>query len=212
MRPNGQLGGFRPCEDAEGNECLPEAGRHVQRGRAVLVQTLDVSRTQVREAQLASRIRDDDLAGVQVAGEDEVEHTGDALDDPGEVAEQDSERRVPVGQFLGRRPARRVRLRVDTHDLDAPAAELDVDSGVAEEHDLGQRLDRRGIDPLREGIAAVIKVVVAEDDVAAAENPEKPLEISHARAARDEVARDADEIGLALEHPVDGVEDRPPTA
>ena len=74
------------------------------------------------------------------------------------------------------------------------------------------RADDLRVDTLRERIAAVREVVVAEDDVAATEIGEQALELPHPRATRDEVARDADEVGLTLDHPVDGLPHGTPAA
>ena len=106
-----------------------------------------------------------------------------------------------VGQLVGRSRARRVGQRVDADDLDAAAAQLELDRFVAEQGDVLERADRLRIDALGERIAAVGEVVVAEDDEARPEPVEQPLELAHPRAARDEVARDADEVRPALGRP-----------
>ena len=125
------------------------------------------------------------------------------------------------GGCAGRRPSRKavghgcptgVRLRIDADDLDPTSPQLHVDRLVAEQHHTREPLDRRRVDALRERIAAVREVVVAENDVAAAELSEQAFQLGHPRAARDEIAGDADEVGLALAHPVDGVLHRAPAA
>ncbi len=65
-------------------------------------------------------------------------------------------------------------------------------------------LDRgedRWVDPLRERVAAIREVVVPEHDEARPELAQKPLEERRATTSRDEVAGDADEVGLALRDP-----------
>ena len=56
-----------------------------------------------------------------------MEHLRDPPDDPGKVAEQDAEVGARVRQLVRRRGARRVGQRVDADDLDARAAQLDLD-------------------------------------------------------------------------------------
>jgi hypothetical protein len=64
-------------------------------------------------------------------------------------------------------------------------------------------LEHGGLDPLREGVAAVREVVIPEDDEAASELPEQLPKKRYAATAGDEVARDADEVRLALSDPRD---------
>ena len=62
------------------------------------VEPLRVGRAGVREPELAASVRDADLAAVEMAGEDEVEHAGRHLvDHIREMAEQDAEIGVRVG-------------------------------------------------------------------------------------------------------------------
>ncbi len=82
-------------------------------------------------------------------------------------------------------------------------AQLDLDSLVTEERDARHRHELRAVDALREGIAAVSEVVVAEDDDAPWQIGEKPLEERKAGASRHEVAGDDDEIRTALHDPGD---------
>ena len=171
--------------------------------RAVRVDTLDVARAQMREPEPASRIRDDDLPRVVVPGKDQMEHLRDAPHDSREVAEKNAEIRGRVGQRVRSCRPRGIGLRADADDLDAPPAQLHLDGLVAEERHVLERADRVGVDPLRERVAAVREVVVAEHDVGGRKVGEQTLELAHSRSPRDEVARDADEVRSALDHPVD---------
>ena len=123
-------------------------------------------------------------------------------------------RRSALGgdKLLRGRLSRGVRLRIDAHDLDGPGAEVELDRLVTEQRDAFEGIDRPRVDALGERIAAVGVVVVPEDDVAGAEVAEQALEIPHSRAARDEVARDAHDVGAALHDPVDRVQDGSATA
>ena len=70
----------------------------------------------------------------------------------------------------------------------------------------GHALERRDllhVDRLRERIAAVREVVVAEHDEAGAELGEQALELREPRRPRHEVARDADEVRRPLRDPGD---------
>ena len=150
----------------------------MQHGGAVPVYPLDVAGPQVREAKLPARVRDHDLPRVEVAGENQVEDAGDAADDPGEVAEQDPQICGRGGKLLRRRLPGCIRLGIDTDDLDEPRTKLELDGLVAEKRHAFERFDRVRVDALRERVTAVREVVVPEDDVAAADDTEKSLELT----------------------------------
>ena len=154
------------AKSRKGTKVVPRPGGDVELRRAVLVDTLDVARAQVREPEPASRVRDDDLPRVVVPREDQVERLRDAP------------RRFPGSGRGGcgdPRPRRRASsgaavraaydCAVDADDLDAPPAQLDLDGLVAEERHVLERADRVRVDALRERVATVREVVVAEDDV-----------------------------------------------
>ena len=152
----------------EGDEGRADARRHVQRRRAVAVEAFHVSRTEVREAQAASRERHDDLTGVEVPGEDQVERAlGNAPHDAREMTEEDAEVGGRVGALSRAGLVARVGPWIDSDDLDAATANLDLGRLVEEERDAFEPVELVPVDPLRERIAAVREVVVAEDDDAA---------------------------------------------
>ena len=146
------------------------------------VQPLDLPGPEVREPELAAGEREHDLARVQVSGEDEVERPGrDAPHDAREVAEEDAEVGLGVGEPLRVGDAPCVGAGLDADELHAPARDLDVDRLVAEQRHVLELLEHGGVDPLGEGIAAVREVVVAEDDEAA---PELSQQLAEERQPR----------------------------
>ncbi len=158
----------------------------------------------MRKAELASWEGDDDLPRVKMAREDEVEDAWrEPPRDPGEVAEEDAEVYVGVGDRLRTRLGAGVGPRVDSDDLDAAAAKLQFERLVAEHSHALERGEHGRVDPLRERITAVREVVVAEDDVAGGQLAKQPAEQWNPCPARDEVAGDANEVGTALGHPGD---------
>ena len=81
----------------------------------------------MREEQPAARVGQDDLARVHVACEDEVERALRQLPgDAGEVAEQDAEVGLGVGELRRTGAAARVQARIDPDELDAAATQLDA--------------------------------------------------------------------------------------
>jgi hypothetical protein len=156
----------------------------------------------MREPQLAAGEGKHDLPRVQVAGEDEIEDTGrDTPHDAGEVAKEDAEVRVGLDELLGVRLAPRVLARVDPDQLDPHSLELHLDRVVSKQRHAFHLLEDGSVDPLREGIAAVRKVVVPENDEAASEPLEELSQERHAPPAGDEVAGDADEVRPPLRDP-----------
>ena len=112
-----------------------------------------------------------------------------------------------------RRPARRVdelpgpgrperiALGVGADDLDPVAASLDDDRLVAQQHrQLLEAVELRGA---RERVARDGDIVVPEHDERALERAEQLREERHAAGMGDEVAGDADEVGLPLGDPGD---------
>ncbi len=91
----------------------------MERRRPVLVDALDVTRTEVGEPEPAARIRDDDLAGVDVPREDQVEGAvGKRRAMPGKW--QRRMRRSVDSSVIasGLRLPARVGPRIDADDLD----------------------------------------------------------------------------------------------
>ena len=167
----------------------------------------------MREPQLPSGERHDDLPRVHVAREDELEGAvRESLRDPGEVAEEDANVGIPIGEARRVGSPTRVALRVDPDELYPPASDLDLDGLVTEHHHVSELGERSRIDPLREGVAGVGEVVVPEDDKAGPQPAEQPLEQRQPRAARHQVAREAHEVGLPFDDPLDGSLGRPPAA
>jgi hypothetical protein len=180
--------------------------------RAVPIDTFHIPCREVREANPPARVRNYDLPRMEVPGEDDVKDTRNPADDPREVAEQDAQIGAGVDEVLRTRASVGVRPGIDTDDLNAPSSELELDALVAQEGDTLERIDCGRIDALRERIAAVGEVVVAEYDVAAADVGEKACELAHARTPRHEVAGDENEIRPALASPDDRIFGRASTA
>src|SRR5262249_50007499 len=89
-RSYNELRHLRPGEQPERDEGRAETGRDVERCAADLVEPLDESRSKVGEPELAAGVGKDDLAGVEVSREHELEQLGRGTpDDAGEVAEED---------------------------------------------------------------------------------------------------------------------------
>jgi hypothetical protein len=128
------------------------------------------------------------------------------------VAEKDAEVRFRVRELAGLSLAAGMSPRIDPHNLDAPAAQLDLDRFVAEQGHAFESGDRIWVDPLRERVAAVREVVVAEDGEARRERTKEPREHRRPGAPRDEVARDADEVRAALDDPGQRILDCPPAS
>jgi hypothetical protein len=108
----------------------------VQLRGAVVVEAFDVASTEVRKTQPSTRIRNDDLSGVQVPGEHEVKDTRDALHDSREVAQKDPQVRPAIRERVRSCASSRVPLRVDADDLNASTTQLDLDVIVAQECDV----------------------------------------------------------------------------
>jgi hypothetical protein len=84
------------------------------------------------EQEAATRVRNDDLAGVQVTGEDQAPAIGRSeVEDPREVAEKQSKRCVRRREAAASLGA--PRPRVDACDLDPTAAFEDLDALVLEQ-------------------------------------------------------------------------------
>ena len=145
--------------------------------------------------ELPARERDRDLAAVEMSREDDVERVGGhPAHDPWEVTEQDAERRVGVGELCGSRSPAGIRPRLDADDLHREPAELELDRFVTQHRDPVDLGEDRWIDPLRERVATVRKVVVPEHDQAGPELAQKPRQELFAAPPRHEVAGDADEV------------------
>jgi len=185
----------------------------VEHRRAVAVDPLDIACAKVRQAELPAGKRDDDLTRMEVSGEDEVERVRrEPPDDAREVAEEHAQAHLGICELLRLRLSEDVGLRVHADELHAAAAELDLDRLVAEHRDTVESRNRSRIYSLGKRVARVGEVVVAEDDDARAELLEQPLEERHARAPRDEVAGNTDEIRAALRDPGHRILGRPPSA
>src|SRR5919201_3353875 len=155
----------------------------------------------MREPEPARAVRDRDLPGMQMAGEDEVERArGNPVDDAGVVAEEDPQVGLRIDEVLRMRAAVPVASRVDADDLDPPAAQLDRPALVGEERRRLELVERR---LAGERVAAVAVVVVAEDGVAARQAGDELAQPRLAARAREEVAADADEVGRAGGGPLD---------
>jgi len=152
----------------------------VENRRAILVHAFDIAGAKMREASPTARIRNHDLAGVEVSGEDQVEHTREPSGDPREVTEEDAQIGSGVREVLRMSTLIGVRPGIDSDDLDAPSAKLQLDRLVGEERHTLEGVDRSWIDVLGKRVAAVGEVVVSEHDVAAIDVGEKALELAHA--------------------------------
>ena len=88
--PEDELGHLRTRAEAERDERRADAGRDVQRRAGVTVDPPILRRERMREQESPSRVGQDDLAGVQVAGEDEVVGAGlERASHARKMAEQD---------------------------------------------------------------------------------------------------------------------------
>src|SRR5262245_42462096 len=158
----------------------------------------------MREPQPAARKRHDDLARVEVPGEDQVEGAlGNSPHDAREVAEEDAEVGRRVGELTGARFVDRVAARIDSDDLDTASAQLTLGRGVEEDGNAVEPFELVAVDPLRERIPAVGEVVVPEDDDASRELFEQPFEQRQPVPPRDEVAGEEDELRPSLGDPGD---------
>ena len=124
---------------------------------------LRVLAPRMREQELAEAVRQHDLAGVQVAGEDQVPaaRLGRCR------ARAESGRAGCAGRRRGRRSrwgaSAEPRARIDAGELDAPAAQLDdLDGRVEQQRPV---LEPAELDRTRERVARDRVVVVAEHDV-----------------------------------------------
>ena len=131
---------------------------------------------------------------------------GQAVDDPREVAEQDAQVGVRVGELPGPRLAAHVRARVDADELDATAAELERHRLVAEQRAAAE-VDLA--DRLRERVAAVGEVVVAEHGVDRRQPLDQLAQPLRTFGPGEQVAGEHHEVGLPLGDPVDRALDRP---
>ena len=97
---------LRPREEAERDERRAEAGERCSVPPGRLVDAADVGPADVRQPQLPPGQGTQIWPRVQVAGENEVERAcRKPVDDVREVAEQDAQVGVRVGELLGVRPA-----------------------------------------------------------------------------------------------------------
>ncbi len=93
----------------------------------------------MREQESPSRVGQGDLAGVQMAGEDEVVRAGlERASHARKVAEQDPQIGGLVDMALRISDPERVRPGIDADDLDAAAAQLDEARFVGEQLGLPQ--------------------------------------------------------------------------
>src|SRR5439155_3003121 len=109
---------LRPRQEPERHEGGAEAGGNMERWAVPPVETVDVAPAWMRERDPADRKRQRDLAGMQMAGEDEIESTfRQPVDHVREVAEQDSQVRLRVGQARRLRNTAPICARVDADNL-----------------------------------------------------------------------------------------------
>lgn len=91
-------------------------------------------RTRMRERHSATRKRDADLPGMEVAGKDQAEGAfGETFDDSGEVTEENPELCTEAGKVESMRLTAFERLRIYADDRDADPAKRDDGSIVTEE-------------------------------------------------------------------------------
>ena len=131
------------------------------------VDALDVRPTHMGEPEPPAGVRNANLTSMEMAGEDEVEDARlKEVDHLREVAEENAQIGLRVGQALRLRATQTTGARIDAGDLDLPPAQLDRLRVVHEEP--GRRQVGK-LDGAREGIARDGQVVVAEHGVAARE-------------------------------------------
>ena len=123
------------AKNRKGTKVVPRPGETCSDAAGPPVEPLRVGPAHVREPELAAPVRDADLAGVEMAGEDEVERrpAGSLSITFGKW--QSRMRRSASGSASrsGCEPRRAVGARVDADDLHAPAAQLDGSRLVDEE-------------------------------------------------------------------------------
>jgi hypothetical protein len=155
----------------------------------------------VGEPELSAAVRDRDLTVVEMAGEDQVVGVGpEAVEDVREVAQQDSEVGLGIDVPLGPCLAPAVRARVDPDYLHAAAAHLQRPRLVGEQR---RRLELRERSRRGERVAAQRVVVVAQHGVAARKARHEASQLVLRSWPREQVAADADEVGIARRRPLD---------
>ncbi len=178
----------------------------MQHGVAVAVETVDVPRAQVCEANLLAGERQNDLPRVEMPGEHEVERVvRQPLRNAREVAQEDPEIRLRPHERLRRGISGRVGSGIDAHNLHALASQLDLGCLVRKQGHTGNRVQVLLVDLLGEGIAARGEVVVPEDDERGRQLGEMLEESRKSRPARDEIAGDEDEVRFPPSDPFDGL-------
>ena len=159
-----------------------------------LVEAFDIRPADVGEAQPPAWIRQADLTGMEMTGEDEIEYARlEPVDHLRKVAEQDAEVGFRVGEPLGPSPTRAVRARVDADDMHLPSAQLDCLRLVGEQPRRAQILE---LNRLRERILRNGVVMVPEHRVAVGQADEKLAETRLAASPRNEIAADQRQIRL----------------
>ena len=166
---------------------------------------MGVARGGMGEPDLPAWERHADLAVVHVPGQDEVEGAlCDAVERGREVCEQDRE--LGLLAQVGLSAARRG---IEAREPDTNAPHVEHPALVEQER---RRVERLQLDRLRERVAPRPDVVVAEDRVAARQLFQQASQLGLSARPRYEVARDADEVRVALAGPFDRLPHRRPAA
>ena len=153
------------------------------------------------QAKLPARERKRDLTVVHMAGEHEVERvTRQTVKNRGKVAEEDTEIGVGIRETPGRRLSPAEASWIDAHQLDMAPAELERLRLVHEE---ARRREVGEAGGAREGIPAVLDVVIAEDHVAPLESKQQLAEQRLTARPGDEVSRDDSEVRRERHRPLD---------
>ena len=154
------------------------------------------------ERQPSTGERQADLTRVQMPREDQVEGAcRHAVGDAREVTEEQAQRRVGIASGVRSCSAIAICLRVDPDEGDDHAANRDGLGLVPQEPCLLQVAE---LGCPRERVARHRDIVVPEHDIWALEAGEELPEARFSPRMRDEVARDADEVGLPRRDPVHG--------
>src|SRR5215216_6744027 len=161
--PQNEFVGGGSREEAKRDERRPQPRGEVQRSSRPLVQPLDVRPSDVGQAQLPAGIRQADLAGVEMAGEDEVEETRlQPVDHLWEVTEEDPQLGIRVGEPLRPSKTDAVGTWIDADDMHLPATQLDRLGGV-DQQARGRQIDE--VDALGKRILRYRVVMISQDGI-----------------------------------------------
>jgi hypothetical protein len=160
----------------------------------------ELASARVRECQPTARIREHDLASVEMSCEDESKGAcRQPANDAREVTEKDAQVRRGIGQPLGLGAASPVAPGVDADELNTAATNLHHHGLVLEQTRIAEVVE---LHSGREGIARDGDVVVSEDDERPAELVEELAQQSLAAWVREEIASHTNQLGIPSGDPL----------